>query len=463
MTDTLVIGAGPAGLTTAIALARAGAQVTVLEQDASELPARAADAFNQWQRRGVPQLRHSHAFLARLRVVLQHRAPDVLAALLANGGSELRFVNHLPETIVDRSPRPGDEDLVGLGLRRATFEWVLRQAALDQSGIRFEAGRSVRNLVVAPDDSSRVTGVWVDGEVISARTVVDATGRNSPLPRWLEEIGARAMSEEHRHVGLLYYSRFYRLMPGATAPDVEGQFGADLGFLKYAVFPGDDDTFSLTMGIAVEDEDLRGIRHAHAFDALAAILPTTGRWLAAGAIPLTDDVAVMARMRNRLRRLVVGDAPVVTGLVPVGDAAVCTNPLYGRGTSLALAHGFEVADLIVAQDDPAQLMVDADSLTMAELEPWYRASVAQDQLRPDDPAAAFQGAFFAAVRSDPDVWRAFMRTFNLLAPPDAMLNDPVVQAKVLEAAAAGDLGPVVVEGAPSRDEVLSIINAPAAA
>jgi 2-polyprenyl-6-methoxyphenol hydroxylase-like FAD-dependent oxidoreductase len=195
---------------------------------------------------------------------------------------------------------------------------------------------------------------------------------------------------------------------------------------------------------------------------LAAILPTTGAWLAAGAIPLTDDVAVMARMRNRLRRLVVDGEPVVTGLVPVGDAAVCTNPLYGRGTSLALAHGFALADVISGEHDPDALSVAADALTAVELEPWYHASVAQDRLRPDDPAAGLQAAFFSAVRSDADVWRAFMRTFNLLAPPDAMLTDPVVQAKVLEAAAAGDLGPVLVEGAPSRDETLAIINTPAA-
>jgi hypothetical protein len=54
-----------------------------------------------------------------------------------------------------------------------------------------------------------------------------------------------------------------------------------------------------------------------------------------------------------------------------------------------------------------------------------------------------------------------MRTFNLLDPPDAMLANPVVQAKVLEAAAGGDLGPVIVEGAPSREDVLAILNAPA--
>ena len=41
------------------------------------------DAFRSWRRGGVPQLRHSHAFLARLRLVLLAHMPDVLERLRA--------------------------------------------------------------------------------------------------------------------------------------------------------------------------------------------------------------------------------------------------------------------------------------------------------------------------------------------------------------------------------------------
>ena len=64
--------------------------------------------------------------LARLQVILRDRFPDVLADLLAVGGITL------PTTIDLGDPRPGDEDLGVLIVRRTTLEWVLRSAALAQ-------------------------------------------------------------------------------------------------------------------------------------------------------------------------------------------------------------------------------------------------------------------------------------------------------------------------------------------
>ena len=85
-----------AGLGTALALGRDGHRVTVLERDATPLPEDAEHAF-WWDRRGAPQVRHSHMFLARLRNLLRDRYPDVLEALLAAGATEIRFCDALPD------------------------------------------------------------------------------------------------------------------------------------------------------------------------------------------------------------------------------------------------------------------------------------------------------------------------------------------------------------------------------
>src|SRR3954452_23955204 len=105
----IVIGAGVAGLGSALALSRAGHRVTVLERDATPLPADPDAAF-EWDRRGAPQVRHSHALLARLRNLLRDRYPDVLAALLDAGATEIHFADNLPAEIDDRAPRDGDEE-----------------------------------------------------------------------------------------------------------------------------------------------------------------------------------------------------------------------------------------------------------------------------------------------------------------------------------------------------------------
>ena len=55
-----VIGGGVSGLGTALALARRGHEVTVVERDHTPMPTSADEAFD-WDRRGAPQVRHSHA------------------------------------------------------------------------------------------------------------------------------------------------------------------------------------------------------------------------------------------------------------------------------------------------------------------------------------------------------------------------------------------------------------------
>jgi 2-polyprenyl-6-methoxyphenol hydroxylase-like FAD-dependent oxidoreductase len=71
----VVVGGGVAGLGSALVLARQGHDVTVIERDDTPMPTSADDAF-EWDRRGAPQVRHSHAFLARLTGLLRREHPD---------------------------------------------------------------------------------------------------------------------------------------------------------------------------------------------------------------------------------------------------------------------------------------------------------------------------------------------------------------------------------------------------
>src|SRR6185436_10858504 len=134
--DAVIIGGGITGLAAARVLSDRGARVTLLERDEEPKVATADEAFTQWKRTGAPQVRHSHAFLGRLRKLLRERYPDLLDALLAAGASELRMTDRPPRTLGNLVPEPGDEELVALGCRRTTFEWVLRSSALARPGVR---------------------------------------------------------------------------------------------------------------------------------------------------------------------------------------------------------------------------------------------------------------------------------------------------------------------------------------
>ncbi len=328
--DVVVVGGGVAGLAAALGLARQGRAVTVLERDATPLPAGPEEAFG-WDRRGAPQVRHSHAFLARLHSLLRDHYPDVLDALLAAGATEQRFGQHLPPTMVGFAPEPGDEDLVMLCCRRTTFEWVLRRAVLAEGRVELRTGTAVRGLLAAGDadagEAVRVAGVRLDsGADLPAALTVVATGRRSALPAWLSELGAPTMPEEEDDTGIVYLSRFYRLREAAPRPAQGAAVGGDLGYLKYGVFAGDNRTFSITLAVPVADEELRRLLGAPpAFDATARSLAPAADWLAGSPEPITE-VHVMAGLVNRWRDLVVGGRPLALGLHAVGDAQVCTNP-----------------------------------------------------------------------------------------------------------------------------------------
>src|SRR5690349_2689961 len=115
----LVIGAGMAGLWTALALSPTGRQVVVLERDPPAPEGGPDAAFADWARRGVGHLRHSHAFLARLRLIIRDDHPQLLEELLAAGCRDLPFEGGFTAEHKARfTPDPADRDLVILTSRR---------------------------------------------------------------------------------------------------------------------------------------------------------------------------------------------------------------------------------------------------------------------------------------------------------------------------------------------------------
>ena len=85
----VVVGGGVGGLGTALALARAGHQVTLLERDPLPATGDAEAAFGA-ERRGAPQVHQTHGFLARIVVVLRERFPDVLEPCSPSGAPRCR-------------------------------------------------------------------------------------------------------------------------------------------------------------------------------------------------------------------------------------------------------------------------------------------------------------------------------------------------------------------------------------
>lgn len=495
MTRAVVVGAGVGGLGAALALARSGHEVIVVERDRTEQPDSPSEAFDTWDRRGTPQARHSHAFLALLRNILRDRYPDVLEALRAAGASEIRFCDNLPETIKDRTARPGDDDLVALACRRTTFEWVLRRAVESESNVMLLSDRTVEALAAdesVADDPPRVCGIRVLGpegspEEIAGDVFVIAAGHRSALTDWVEELGVELPVKED-DAGIVYLSRFYRLLDGAERPETTGPVAGDLDYLKYAVFQGDDRTFSVTLAVSSEDGELRSrLRDPSAFDRAAAALGPAAPWVDPQRSEAVTDVHVMAGLRNRkVDFLDENGNPLVLGLHAVGDCHTATNPLYGRGCPLAMLQAVLMTQAL--EENPTDPIERARAYERAcdeHVTPWYHTALAQDTaarralerqrvaasavdtaktdsdtVEPGDLARDIvRHGILPAARTDPEVFRAFLRSFNLLDPPERLMSDPAVSGPVMEAYAQRHERPEEAPLGPARDEMLALLSA----
>jgi 2-polyprenyl-6-methoxyphenol hydroxylase-like FAD-dependent oxidoreductase len=463
-----VIGAGVAGLASSLFLARDGHDVVLLERDATPLPPDPGEAFH-WNRRGAPQVRHPHAFLARLRNILRDDLPDVRQDLLDAGGTEVAWGDFARETLDDPTPVVGDEDLAMLACRRTTFEWVLRKAALRTERVELRDGIRVTGLRAAPGaEPPRVTGVRTAGGDIDADFVVDAGGRHSNMKTLLGEIGVEVPEEKH-DAGMVYLSRFYRLRDGATEPDPQAFNGGTLGYLGYGIFRGDNRTFSLTLAIGVEDKELRALISLPRFDAAAALLPAARPWLDPAISEPIADAHAMAGLVNRVRDLVVDGKPSVLGFAAIGDSLVCTNPLYGRGCSLGTVHARLLSGALRDQGrDLEAVALSVHERAQEEIVPWYHASVAQDEASRLARQGAELGDFTTSLitegllpltRIDAKVSRAFFRTLNLLTTPNAVMQDPELMQRVLAYWQTRDTRPPAPPLGPPRDEMIAALSA----
>ena len=451
----LVAGAGIAGLGVALALGDGNREVTILDRDPSPPDASPEEAFNTWERRGATQHRHSHVFLGRLTTLIRDRYPKLLDELLQAGARIFSFEDALPPTLKDSyTPEPGDDELTILFSRRTTLELVMRRHAAQLPGVTFVPDTGVRGLLTHRDGPSLI----VDGlavtrgdtiEEMRADVTVDASGRNTAFPEWLRAEGLE-VAEEESPAGILYFTRHYRLRDGVEEPERDGTPGAgDLGYIKYGVFAADNRHFSITLATPEIETQLRlAIVKPDIFDRLCAEIPGCARWTdPARAVP-ASPVYSMGNLKSVWRSYFKANAPQVLNFFAVGDAAVRTNPLYGRGCSAGVVHAHILRTALDATADPRERAMIVERDTRAALRPYYDTMVTQDLQairraeHERDPAykprlkgriakSFIEDALMPATRADLAVLRASSRAFHMFSDPVAWLKDPGTIARIL--------------------------------
>ena len=171
--------------------------------------------------------------------------------------------------------------------------------------------------------------------------------------------------------------------------------------------------------------------------------------------------------------------PVALNYFAIGDAAVRTNPLYGRGCSTGIVHAHLLEEVLHKFSNPKERALAFDRVTEEELRPIYQASLQEDRLGKKRASAIFQGkkideqrgikqwlrasfgdALASASRENMHVFRGVMKSFNLMEKPGYFLKDNRIKRTILRYMLRGRKknSSARYQRGPSRLEMISIVK-----
>lgn len=422
----VVLGASMGGLAAARALSDHFEHVTVLDRD--QLPHEAQ------QRRGVPHGQHAHGILAGGLAALEQLFPGIEDELIARGaiavqvGRELAFYNE-GERLAE-----SDVELATLLLSRPLLEGHVRERVRRLPNVTVHERCEALSLVGSAAAISGVRVQWrgaaKEEKVLAADLVVDASGRSSRLPDWLEQLGVPRAPEETVQIGLGYVSCTYRRKPG---------HGEGFQGLISAVAPPNPRS-----GVVLAQESdhwivtLSGYFHQQAqpthegMREFARGLPSSALYeFLCSAEPLSEPVSMRFPYSRRRHYEQLRVFP--EGLLAVGDALCSFNPSFGQGMSVAALEALQLRECLQQGTSSLWRRMFERSAKIIDT-PWTIA-VGADLEFPEvegkrTALGRVLGRYVRHLRRgavhDPKLSAAFFRVAQLVDEPSALLRPEIV-------------------------------------
>lgn len=336
----IVIGASMAGLLAARVLTDHFDQVTVLERD--QLP------DHPDFRKGVPQAHHIHALLARGAQIMEQFFPGVFHELVEQGCVK---VDQAKDFRVNQYGLWKDryESAFNVhSLSRPLLEWAIRRrlTALPNVAILDEA---TVNSLITTSDQSTVTGVQITrggaGQSLTADLVVDAGGRGTRTPQWLQEKGYGEVPVSTLKVDLAYATRIFKAREGVDWKGLAAVAEAP-ATRSGTILPMEGNRWIATVWGYFGDhpptdpagwlEFTRGLPVPDLYEALRDAEPLT---------PVT-----LFKFPGHLRRHYERMDRFPEGLAVLGDAVCSFNPIYGQGMTTGALGAVELETCLASQE-----------------------------------------------------------------------------------------------------------------
>jgi 2-polyprenyl-6-methoxyphenol hydroxylase-like FAD-dependent oxidoreductase len=360
MTQIVIIGAGPTGLTLAMLLAQRGITVKLIEAS-----------------RSFRRIFRGEALMpSGLAVIEQMGLSDIVSNISHRAIDAWEFyIENRPIFRVNEPMESGGQPCTLIS-QPALLEAVLERASACEN-FEFISGTAVKDLFW---QNERVAGVKLsDGQEIAADLVIGADGRNSIVRQQAQ----LELVEDAQSFDILWFK-----LPTSPAFQKENVFYSVLrGQNAFGVFQGSEG--NLQVGWSFDRENPIDWQKVDWAEKLAAAAPD---WLATHFREQKDLID-----RPLLLSIVVGRCPQwhVPGLLLLGDAAHPMSPIRAQGINMALRDVIVATNhLVPVLEQPANLAAIDLALAhiQAEREPeiieiqrLQRAEVAQAELMHNYP------------------------------------------------------------------------------
>lgn len=422
----VVVGASIAGLSAARVLADGFERITVLEQD--PLPGEAT------ARRSVPQARHVHLLLEAGRATLEDLFPGYCEDLIRAGGLVIDGLSDILHYEEGDYLADGTVRMPIYFATRPRFEQVLRRRVAGMSTISVRSGCTLVEYLT-DSQTTAIQGVTIrDGsgssERITADLVVDATGRTSRTPRWLEDHGYSRPPVDEVRVDVRYSTtvidrpsderRNYFVPP--SPPRTRGG----------AAFPVENGRWLVTL-FGVHGD--RPPTEPEEFKSFAATLPTSDLERLLDTRPwITEDIHQYP-FPSSIRRYYGDLERVPERLLVIGDAICSFNPLYGQGMSVAALESLLLHHELASsrlETLPERFFDRVDSV----IEPAWKTAVGSDfefsQTTGPKPRGAalinrYVSRLLRKAHSDGQLREEFYRVLMMEKPPTALFQPSVIR------------------------------------
>lgn len=441
--SAVVLGASMTGLLAVRALSSHFDRITVVERDV--LPE------GERVRKGVPQSAHTHGLLASGYRVMDEYFPGLMNELEALGALRGDVVGDFLWFQYGCWKLRHESGLRGITMSRPCLEAAIRRRVKAFPNVTFlEGAHGVKPTFDVA--SGRVSGLVVRSrgshvqEMLEADLVVDASGKGSQSPLWLEQWGFGRPEEILLNVRVGYATRTFERRPGdffnsnggiiSGTPPASTRYGAVLAI--------EGNRWMVTLVGTVGDYPST---NEEAWVAFAATLPVPAvHELVTTARPLTDIVSY--RFPANQRRLYERMKRFPSGYLVMGDAICSFNPIYGQGMSVAATEAKALDDSLAAGLAGLSRRFYARARKIVDI-PWAIAT-GEDLRFPQVEGRRPHGFLIvnrylervhAVASKDPVVCRRFFDVLNLLAPPSSLMSPRIAWRLLLPSASQVENSP----------------------